>query len=286
MAAELSYTALCKNNQLFIFDALREDESQTGRRLYEDVTDFANSIGRHNYCTRYTVRSRVALVAHLKAIENECKSGVLFPAIHFECHGDEAKGLWLAASGEYIPWPDLAALVMPLNAATRNNLAVLLASCHGFSLEQSVDIKRPSAFQFMIAPSEEISAGAIHDSLLPFYKELIATGDLNMALSHLDSRFKRFIAGEWFYTKLAAFYIHSYGSKARQQLMNMRIDNTIAKAGYANRQLVKAARAEAKRRLNDPREFCQTLEKLFFHGKMPIPYAELKQFIDDQKKAR
>lgn len=172
MVVEISYTAVCRNNQLFIFDGLSPGESQTGRRLHEDITDFANSIGRYDYCTRYVVKSRVVLVAHLKAIENECKAGVLLPALHFECHGDEEKGLWLSASREYIPWSDLAALIAPVNAATRNNVSVILASCESFKLSEYVDIKLPCPFHFLIAPNQEIEAGATQDSLLPFRRRL------------------------------------------------------------------------------------------------------------------
>lgn len=286
MTVEVTYTAVCRNNQLFIFDALIDGESQTGRRLHEDVTDFANSIGRYNYCTRYLVKDRTMLVAVLKAMENECKAGVLLPALHFECHGDEEKGLLLAASNEYIPWPDLAALIAPLNAATRNNISVVLASCHGFTLWKSVDIKTPCPFHFMIAPNQEISAGAIHDSLLPFYKEVISTGELSTALTHLDSKFQRFIAGEWFYSTIASFYTYSYSLKDKEEIMNQIIDNEVARAGYSNRQLIRKIRVKTKKFLKDPREFYQALERFFFHGQMLVPYEDMKRFIDNQKGKR
>ncbi|ALU60444.1 hypothetical protein ACA40_11445 [Pseudomonas syringae pv. lapsa] len=283
MAVEITYTAVCRNNQLFIFDGLSEDESQTGRRLHEDVTDFSNSMGRYNYCTRYVVKSRVMLVAHLKAIENECKAGVLLPALHFECHGDEKKGLWIASSNEYIPWQDLASLIAPVNAATRNNVSVILASCESFKLCESVDIKLPCPFHFMIAPNQEIEAGTTQDSLLPFYKEIVSTGELNKALTHLDSRFKRFIAGEWFYVRIADFYTNHYSAKDKQEIMNQMIDNEVRKAGYSNRQLIRSIRPQIKRSLSDPKEFYQTVERRFFHGQKYVPYADMRRFIDDQK---
>ncbi len=283
MAVEITYTAVCRNNQLFIFDGLSEGESQTGRRLHEDVTDFANSIGRYNYCTRKIVKSRNVLVAILKAMEKECRSGVLLPALHFECHGDQEKGLWLAASKEYIPWQDLANLIAPVNVAARNNVSVMLASCHDYKVCESVDIKLPCPFSFMIAPSEEIEVGAIQDSLLPFYKEVVSTGELGNALTHLDSRFKRFIAGEWFYTRFSGFYTHYYSAKDKQAIMNQMIDNEVAKAGYSNRQLIRSVRPKVKKFLSDPREFYYSVERVFFHGQTNVPYDEMKNFIDYKK---
>lgn len=283
MADALTYTAVCRNNQLFIFDGLRADESQTGRRLHEDVTDYANSISRYKYCTRYAIKNRAMLVAILKAIEFECRSGVLFPALHFECHGDEDRGLWIAASDEYITWKELAAMIVPVNAACRNNVAVVLATCHGFTLRQSVDLQTPCPFQYMIAPNQEISAGEIHDSLLPFYKEVITTGELEAAITHLDSKFQRFISGEWFYTLIASFYIHNYSLKVKEEMMSTMIDNEVAKAGYSNRQLIRRSRVKIKQFLKDPRQFYNALERLFFHGQMLVPYEDMKKFIDDQK---
>lgn len=286
MAVEITYTAICRNNQLFIFDGLSEGESQTGRRLHEDVTDFANSIGRYNYCTRYVVKNRITLVAYLKAIESECKAGVLLPALHFECHGEEEKGLWLAASKEYIPWPDLASLIAPVNAATRNNVSVILASCESFKMSESVDIQFPCPFHFLIAPNQEIEAGTTQGSLLPFYKEIVLSGQLNKALTHLDFRFKRFIAGEWFYVRIANFYANHYSAKDKEEIMNQMIDNEVAKVGYSNRQLIRSIRPQIKRSLSDPKNFYQTVERRFFHGHAHVPYADMRRFIDDQKASK
>ncbi|MCE1054964.1 hypothetical protein [Pseudomonas alloputida] len=286
MAVEVSYTALCHNNHLFIFDALKPGESQTGRRLQEDVADYANSIGRYNYCTRYVIKNKTMLVAHLKAIECECRAGVLYPALHFECHGDADKGLWISGSDEYISWAELAALITPLSAASRNNVAVVLGTCHGFALQQSVDITVPCPFHYMIAPNQEITAGVIYDSLLPFYKEIVSTGELEVALKCLDGKFKFFCAGEWFYSMIATFYTNSYSLKDKEEMMNRMIDNEVAKAGYSNRQLIRSARVKIKKYLNNPRVFYSALERCFFHGQAKIPYDELKRFVDEQKAKR
>lgn len=283
MVVGISYTAVCRNNQLFIFDGLSQGESQTGRRLHEDIADFANSIGRYNYCTRYVVSNRAMLVAYLKVIESECKAGVLLPALHFECHGDEMKGLWLAASKEYIPWKDLASLIAPVNAATRNNVSVILASCESFKLSESVDVRFPCPFHFLIAPNQEIEAGTTQDSLLPFYKEVVSTGELDKALTYLDGRFKRFIAGEWFYMQISSFYTYHYSAKRKQEIMNQLIDSEMAKAGYSNRQLMRLIRPNAKRFLSDPKQFYLAMERVFFHGQTHVPYADIKKFVDYNK---
>lgn len=286
MPVELNFTAICRNNQIFIMDGLSADEFQTGRKLHEDIVDYGRTINRINHCSHFKIKSKTALVGYLKAMETECKAGVLMPHIHFECHGDEYKGLWLAGSGEFIPWPELASLIAPLNAASRNNLSVMLATCHGYQLAKGVNVKDPCPFHFMIAPNEEISAGAIYDSALPFYKEVISTGELNTALGHLDNRFKRFIAGEWFYTMVASFYINNYGAKARAAMVEEMVDNEVKSAGHHNRQLVRASRARAKKHLANPQNFYNTMCRSFFHGQIQIPYEEMRKFVDHHKSIR
>ncbi|NWE90523.1 hypothetical protein HX893_20565 [Pseudomonas reactans] len=134
--------------------------------------------------------------------------------------------------------------------------------------------------------SEEIEAGAIQDSLLPFYKEVVSTGELNKALTHLDERFKRFIAGEWFYTRIASLYTHHYSAKDRQEIMNLMIDKQVAQAGYSNRQLVRSIRPRIKKQLSDPKEFYQAVERVLFHGQTHVPYADMKKFVDHHKSSK
>lgn len=226
------------------------------------------------------------LVAVLKVLENECKAGVLLPALHFECHGDKQKGLWLATSNEYVSWSDLARLIAPLNAATRNNLIVVLASCHGFTLWRSVNIKDPCPFHFMIAPNKEISTGAIYDSILPFYKVVMETGELQFALTHLDTKFQRFIAGEWFYSIIAVFFADSYSSKVRAKMVEQIVSNEVAKVGYDNWQFVRAIRARAKKHLASPKNFYKRIENNFFHGQMHVPFLDIQRFVGCQKSKR
>lgn len=284
MGVELTYTAVCRNNGLTIFDGLSADELQTGRRLYEDVTDFANSIGRSCYCTRYVIGDRHMLVAVLKLVENECRSGTLFPALHFECHGDVRKGLLLARSKEYIPWADLMSLIAPLNAATRNNTAVVLASCNGYELSSLVSLRGGSPFHFVIAPNEEMTAGALIDTLLPFYREVMSTGDLSTAISHLDVGFKHFVCGERLYSAVASFMINNFTAKLRQEMVEEMVSNEMARLGYQNRDLVRIARSRARKYLANPRNFFRRLSKEFFHGQEPVPYDNFEAFVKDQKR--
>ena len=283
MCVVLEYTAVCHNNSVFILDGLSSSELQTGARLQQDLTDFTNVIGRHNYATSFKVDSKAMLIAVLKAIEVQCGAGVLMPALHFEFHGDPIKGLHVAKSDEYVSWDELVSYIAPINAASRNNTAVILASCYGYEMASRVKIQHPSPFHFVIGPSSKISAGALQDTLLPFYKIMAETGNLESAIRKLDSGFKHFICGEWFFSSFAAFMVGSFSSKVRAEMVEAIVSSEVAKAGYHNRQLLRQARAQARKYLARPEEFYLGLSRRFFHGKTPVPYSEFIAFVENQK---
>lgn len=277
---ELVYTSVFKNNALIIFDALAEDELQTGVRLESDITDFSNSLNRFNYCTRYRIRSHKQLVAAFMALELECRSGVTKPVLHFECHGDTEKGLLIAASGEYVPWLELVERIAFINAATGNNTGVVLAACYGFEVSKLVKFEEPCPFHFVLGPENEVDAGYLRDSMIVFYRTVIVTGDLNQGMAHLDEKYKRFICSQWFYTSLASVMVTHFRGKNKEAFINKLIDSQVQKAGYSNRELVRGFRKRAKEYIRSPVTMFQHFSKIFMHNQPVVSYKDFRAFVD------
>ncbi|MHB2138984.1 hypothetical protein ACX64L_13665 [Pseudomonas monsensis] len=284
---QLTFTSVCMNNGLIIFDALSIKDLQTGRRLYSDVTDYTSAIGRSGYCTRYQVTSVASLHAYLMAVLSECKSGVLKPILHFEGHGHPEKGMYISASDEYISWTDLQRQVGQINRATRNNAGVVVAACHGFSLSAGLKINSPSPFNFLVAPKVEMSAGAFQDTMSNFYKMVASSGDLAAGLSGLSMEMQLLVSGEWFYSNLGTYLIHHHTQKNRQEMLETVVSREMDKASAANRAerraSLKHARKSVKNKLYDPSGFTRHFAKIFFHGDPPIALANFQGFIKAQK---
>lgn len=280
---ELTYTSISRNNGLIIFDALSESEMHTGRRLEEDLLDYCGEIGRRGYCTYYKIKSKQMLIASLKMVLAECKAGVLYPVLHFECHGDPKGGLYVHASNEYVAWEELIRHIAEINQATRNNTGVVLAACYGFEISKFVNFSSPCPFNYVIAPQDELQAGQLQDVILGFYKVTVQTGDLQGGLVLLDSRFKLFHCGEWFYRTLATFMVTNFNAKGRSEIVEQIVSSQVAKAGYNNRELVKALRAKAKRFVKSPHGFYKNASLMFFHGKIPIPYEFFNAFVEEKR---
>lgn len=277
---ELTYTSSSRNNGLIIFDALTESELQTGQRLYEDIRDHCEEIDRQNYCTYYKIKSKQTLIEKLKDVLTECKIGVLYPILHFECHGDKDKGLYLPASKEYISWDEIIRHIAEINQANKNNTGVVLAMCYGFEISKFVKFTEPCPFNYVVAAQGEIQAGKLQDVILPFYKATLRSGNLQGGLDLLDDRLKLFHGGKWFYNTLASFMITSFNASSRSEIVEQIVSNQVAKAGYSNRRLLKSVRAKAKKSVQSPQGFYEYSSMKFFHGKTPIAYKKFHTFVE------
>ncbi|RON43373.1 hypothetical protein BK666_20015 [Pseudomonas frederiksbergensis] len=280
---ELTYTSICRNNGLIIFDALSETELQTGRRLHEDLIDYCREIDRQGYCTHYSIKSKQMLIAVLQLVLSECRAGVLCPVLHFECHGDPEKGLYIHASKEYVGWSELVQHLAEINQATRNNVGVVLAACYGFEISKFITFTIPCPFNFVIAPQDVIQAGRLQDVVLDFYKTTVKSGDLQGGLVALDNQLVLFHCGEWFFSTLASCMITNFNAVARSQMVELMVSNEVAKVGYRNRELLREQRAKAKKFLKSPQNFYRLMSRTFLHNKIPISYEDFHAFVEGKR---
>lgn len=279
----ITYTSICMNNGLIILDALAPDDLQTGRRLYSDITDHTNAIGRSGYCTRYEVTSVSVLHACLAAVLFECKSGVLRPILHFECHGHPEKGMQIGSSKEYLTWSELQRIVGAFNKVTRNHCAVVVAACYGYALSRGLDVSKPCPFNYLIAPSEEMLAGAFADTMSVFYRTVASSGDLITGLKAFPSEMQLVVAGEWFYSNLGSYLINHYTQRERQQIAEEVVSRHVAAQPGLNRAQrraqLKQVRKTAKQRVGDTRQMANHFATTFFHGSPPVGVDEFVEWV-------
>jgi hypothetical protein len=274
--SDLIFNSSFTNNALVILDCLGEDDQQNGRWLEETVNDFSATLHRPGYCTRYRVKDTKQLYAVLKMVETACKTGVTKPVLHFECHGHPEKGLFLPRGGEYMGWQTLLRLVSGINAASRNNTGLVLASCHGFQITKLVRINEPCPFHFVLGPDIAVTAGELKNEMTTFYRMIMATDDLNGALGELDEQYKHFLCTEWFYREIAIFVIKNFSGKAKAALTEDILGNLISMGG--NRRL-KDLRRRVKQHIKTPANMFRDASKMFLHNKQPVSYAQFEAFV-------
>jgi hypothetical protein len=109
-----------------------------------------------------------------------------FPLLHFETHGAERRpgvigaspGLVLA-SGELITWPKLAPYLTAINEATRLNLIVFMAACHGADVASLIQPLGRALARLLIGPMHTLSVPDLERSTIEF------TGGCSVILTRL-----------------------------------------------------------------------------------------------------
>lgn len=165
-------------NRIHILQSLPAGELRTGRVLQTAIlVAHPDAASRIVLCD---VDDRESLRAVLVDIAAHLDMG-LIPFIHLECHGSQ-DGLQLS-SGEIVTWNEFRDLFTPLNVASRLNLFVSLASCHGDRLASAILLTEPAPVWALLGPRSVHETGALCDFFRTFFTRLLETTDLRAALN-------------------------------------------------------------------------------------------------------
>lgn len=162
-------------------------------------------------------------------------------------HGDLSRGVRLAASGEFLSWPDLVAGLRKINVATGNNLCVVSGACFSMNAVWEVTLSEPCPFFILIAPGKEVSSGFLEDRTPAFYKaafeslEIVAAHEKhlapNLALHHCERMLAYGLANY-----VRNFCIGANGSRRREQVLTKAITAGLANNRQDRRRIRRAAK--------------------------------------------
>jgi hypothetical protein len=176
---------LAKVGQIWIIESLGADESKTGKRLWEDLSDLCvahpTDLGLA-YCEASSGADMLGYLGDLRAsIVATGRNTIL----QIECHGSEdATGLILA-DGSYMGWDELKPELEAINIASGFNLVLVLGCCYGAYFGQTTRLQERAAFCVYLGPNRELSAGMLSDGLGAFYKGLLLERDITAAVNSM-----------------------------------------------------------------------------------------------------
>jgi hypothetical protein len=171
-------------SRIVIIQSLGADDSPTGRHLRDAIEPAAQTL--HHISVEYIdARTKDDFWNALNHVRETTERMTSFPILHIECHGTSDKtGLYLA-DGTTIPWSTLKTPLMALNQATRCNLFVTLACCHGAMLMESLDWQDRSPCWGLLGPSDAVSPLDLKSSYSTFFLELLSSSNAATAVSSL-----------------------------------------------------------------------------------------------------
>lgn len=235
-------------NSIFWITSLRPDERGTTRRVHDDLLPYLNSIGLP--FREFSPQSAAEVLAMLDAIASAATGGTR-PLIHFDAHGNATRGIYIAASGEFVSWIHLIDRLRKINIATRNNLCVISAACFSLNAIRPLRITQPCPFLILIAPEHEVSFGFVEDKISGFYRDLFAGSDLTMAFErNLSPALKVFHSERMLAISLTRYIrdgcIGKGGDRRREDLLTGALSGGIPNNRHNKRMIRKAAKAMTK----------------------------------------
>lgn len=128
-----------------------------------------------------------AMFKALGHLLRRCRESGSVPMLQVDAHGMvDPPGLMLG-DGSPLPWSEVMPHLSVLNAASHNNLFLILACCHGAHMVTKSDFRFPAPFHTLLAPRDEVWTNDLHDRLSAFYGALLPLGDMAAALKALDA---------------------------------------------------------------------------------------------------
>ena len=260
-----------------IFDGLAARDHQTAARLFDDVMHLRDSVGMP-FATLRKVTGRTSMLEELADLRRLCLAG-LRPIIHIEGHGERDVGLRLGEDRELLSWTEIGAALTEMNHITRNNLGVVVGACHGFYLVNNVSIERPCPYFFLVAPTEEVSAGLIEDRMPRFYRTLLATRSFDHASATLGPDFQEFLAEKFFCLTFARHMRdHSIGRGGERHVEEL-LTKAVREGKAANRDERRSLRKRFRVLVKSPEAIYYRMSRTFLHGRRAANFLTLKAFV-------
>jgi hypothetical protein len=209
-------------NAIVVLESLPEKE-RTGKELYDSIIKrrMEQSLDSLRGGYRY-IFDKQQLVTYLSQLRESIKYENIKPIIHIEAHGS-IEGLHLE-SGEIISWEDLISIMRPLNVLSKNNLFLVLASCHGVNIGEYISVFSRVPFRGAIAPAEEVSKREIEEGFLAFYEvffsnTLISIHDAITALNQGEDNRFMYIHAWYVFDFLWRKFLAMYKVKSKRDKM-------------------------------------------------------------------
>jgi hypothetical protein len=176
---------------------------------------------------RFEPQTAADLFAFLTSLEDQSKAG-LRPIIHLDTHGDARDGLFIAASGEFVAWQEVATRLRPINVAAKNNVCLVSAACESLQIIMTLDFKAPTPFLIMLAPQHTVTFGFIETNVFNFYEDLFAFHDVLAAHErHLAPELQQFHSHRLVLKRLSGYLRDGCIGKSRRKRVRRLMSETL-----------------------------------------------------------
>jgi hypothetical protein len=174
-------------SKLAVIQSLPNGDSQTGRRLYEDIKMLNIFYARRLKMEYMDICCKEELFAYLSQLKEESSKG-LWPLIHLECHGLSCQTGISLGDGSSVLWQELYPYFSAINKNTKLNLILVAGLCYGAYFSELFSPIDKAPFLMAIGPTKQIKNEEIETSFLEFYKSYFCSSNGTEAGNKLINR--------------------------------------------------------------------------------------------------
>lgn len=191
-------------NSVIWVSSLPSSEMPPTNRMLDAMTAHSRELGfgfQH-----VPVSSRVKLWGLLDELAMHARDHSMKPLIHFDTHGNKDAGIYLNDEDAFADWNTLAENLQKINIHTKNNLAVVGATCFGLQAIEPISLQTEAPFFLLLAPEEKVKVGFLEDNIPNFYRALFELGSIDAAYSrHLSEKFRYFHCEKMLFIVIARY---------------------------------------------------------------------------------
>jgi len=175
-------------NQILVVDSIPTGDSNTAKRLFEDLEAYAGAYSPSPAVRYLRVESGDELIQCILKCRKDADEQDIIPMLHIECHGDEDG--FQFADGSLADWEELKLPITKLNIATRLNLMIAVAACTGGALAKVVRMSDRAPFWGLIGPTKTLKPEELEKAYSALYRTLLSTKSPAKAVQAMDAATK------------------------------------------------------------------------------------------------
>jgi hypothetical protein len=204
------------------------------------------------------------------------------PIVHFDTHGDKEAGIYIDGEEAYADWNTLAEKLRAININTKNNLAVVGATCFGLQAIKPISLETEVPFFLLLAPEEKVNVGFLEDNVPNFYRELFELGSIDVAYSqNLSKKFKYFHCEKMLFIAIARYLKEQCKGKGGAARKERLITEIFSQGMEKTSDNLKLIRKKLKDGLRPDQGLLDRFAGTFLIGRQcSFSMADLESFID------
>lgn len=172
-------------NRIYVIESLPPGDEKTGTKLHNDLLKWLQYRFAGFQSILLEPNNKLEWSQVMATILDDTRNKGRRPIIHFEIHGSTNKDGLVLSSSELVSWNEMGTQLTDINIASRMNLFVTLAVCHGAYLLTQYHLNQRAFCYGVLGSFDALKVSDLKIRFNEFYEELFTSFDVVKAYQRL-----------------------------------------------------------------------------------------------------